>query len=447
MSDSVVIQPPLTLCLRCGQYNHPAATQCLFCRAPLLPPSADDRPCPRCGQLVPTEARRCARCDAGLSFAPPPVVQTAPHGLAAWGYGLLIGLGGLITLMGLGLLAWTQWIQQNPTQSAAALSLILTGLALFRQSERAFQPARWQPMSLWPMWFWPAAWLLVWGVGGMVMTFWRGIILLALPPLLVVAALIPSFLFVRATLGGLRRRGTAATLAPRHVVYLCAASSSWMSVGLALVLESILTGVILAALLLFVYFTRDHDTFQQLIQAARNMTILDQLERMIAVSPPALAALVSLMVIGVPLIEEVVKGLPLLWWGRRVADQRTAILLGVACGAGFAFAENVGYIGMLAESWWMILWFRAAAAVMHGAASGFVGRGWYHIRQRHRRAAWADFGRAVAIHVGWNALALLVGWFGYRGQSEGMLLTIVAGLLPLAVLFTILAWRGFWVSE
>ena len=84
---------------------------------------------------------------------------------------------------------------------------------------------------------------------------------------------------------------------------------------------------------------------------------------------------------------------------------------------------------------------------MHGAASGFIGRAWYRAlgRRQWLAAAW-DFGKGLSIHALWNLLALLIGWFGYKGMQEGILFSIVVGLMPLAMLFTIMARWGIWVS-
>jgi len=63
----------------------------------------------------------------------------------------------------------------------------------------------------------------------------------------------------------------------------------------------------------------------------------------------------------------------------------------------------VGYLSALAEEWWLVFWFRAAA-VMHGAASGFVGRAWWHGIKRGRWGAMLrDLCIGWGIHAFWNA--------------------------------------------
>ena len=51
------------------------------------------------------------------------------------------------------------------------------------------------------------------------------------------------------------------------------------------------------------------------------------------------------------------------------------------------------------------------------------------------------------IHAFWNALALVVIWFAYREVMEGILFCIGVGLVPLAILFVVMARWGIWVSE
>jgi len=41
----------------------------------------------------------------------------------------------------------------------------------------------------------------------------------------------------------------------------------------------------------------------------------------------------------------------------------------------------------------------------------------------------------------------VVGWFAYREVMEGVLFTVGIGLVPLAILFTVMARWGIWVNE
>ncbi len=157
-----------------------------------------------------------------------------------------------------------------------------------------------------------------------------------------------------------------------------------------------------------------------------------------------------IFVIFVPAIEELFKCLPLFIFcrSRQALTERSAILLGVAGGIGFAFAENLGYLSSSLQEWWLVFWFRVGAAVMHGVASGFLGRAWY---RGAKKAQWSamllDLLTGWGIHGFWNALALIIGWFAYQDIIEGVVFCIFIGLVPLAILFVILARWGIWVSE
>jgi RsiW-degrading membrane proteinase PrsW (M82 family) len=171
---------------------------------------------------------------------------------------------------------------------------------------------------------------------------------------------------------------------------------------------------------------------------------------MIATSPASLAGLGCILIFVAPAIEELLKSLPLLFFARQGSrlTERTAILLGVAGGVGFAFAENAGYLSMLADDWWLAFWLRAGTAIMHGAASGFIGRAWYRaLRKGQWGPTLVDVLTGWGVHGFWNALSLTASWFMYRGVIEGALFCLAVGVIPLALLFFIMARWGIWVSE
>jgi RsiW-degrading membrane proteinase PrsW (M82 family) len=246
------------------------------------------------------------------------------------------------------------------------------------------------------------------------------------------------------------RKALAGRLIPRHRVFLSTSLSASVSTATALILEAIALIGVMTVMLATSQLVGDESTVALLRDAAQDPETMERLEEMITRSPVALLGLGCILVFVAPAIEEGVKAIPLLLFARQRArlSERTAILIGVAGGAGFAFAENVGYLGMLADDWWLTFWFRAAAAMMHGAASGFIGRAWYQGVKRGRWGAMLlDLCRGWGIHAFWNALALVVGWFAYREVTEGVMFTVGIGLIPLAILFTVMARWGIWVKE
>jgi RsiW-degrading membrane proteinase PrsW (M82 family) len=274
-----------------------------------------------------------------------------------------------------------------------------------------------------------------------------------LPPLIVIGSGATSLSYLTIALHGLRKpagRGALeGRLLPQHRLLLSASLASVFSTGSALLLEAIALIGTLGVMLAASRIVGDQATLNLLRELIRDPQALDRLEEMLGRSPVALAGLGAILVFIAPAIEEGTKALPLFLFARRRVQlsERTAILIGVASGVGFAFAENIGYLSALTAEWWLIFWFRAAAGVMHGTASGFVGRAWW---QGLKRGRWDTMLRDLCIgwgiHAFWNGLALLAAWFAYREDVIGVLFVVGIGLVPLAVLFALLARWGIWVQ-
>jgi RsiW-degrading membrane proteinase PrsW (M82 family) len=357
-------------------------------------------------------------------------------------------------LGGLGLGAFLLFVEGTVAESALAITLISIGIVFIVQSWRALDPARWRQSTKLPsFWIWIGWMVLVWACGILVTQLFPQSISWLLPPAVVLGALLPSMMFLSASLHGLvspvERKPLLTQLGPRHIVALTFALATSFSTTLSIVVEGITTGIVGVAMVAFAYLSGDKTTYEFLVNAIDEPAFLGSLEQMIVSSPVILVGLGSILVVLAPIIEETLKGMPLLAfiWPKHRQNERLAVLLGVAGGVGFAFAENIGYISMWAEEWTLIFWFRVGAAVMHGAASGFVGRGWYRaLAQRRWLAAIWDFSKGLGIHALWNLLALLIGWFSYKGMQEGILFSIIVGLMPLAALFTVMARWGIWVT-
>jgi RsiW-degrading membrane proteinase PrsW (M82 family) len=377
-----------------------------------------------------------------------------PTGLALAGYIILIAFGGLVALGGLGYVAYTLIAGGKVLDGALSIAAVGVGAAIVLFSTRALNARHWRALSLPSEWVWLGAMLVAWGLGLGVGRATPALGRWVFPPLIVVGAWVTSLLFLSATARGLvspaGRGAPAGRLAARHRVFLSASISASFSTVVSLVLEAIALVSILAIMLATTHIIGDQSTFDLLARAARDPQALARLEESITRSPAALAVVGCLLVLVAPAIEELIKALPLLFFARPGNDlnERTAILIGVAGGIGFAFAENVGYLGVLSGEWGVSFWFRAAAAMMHGAASGLVGRAWYRgLKEGRWGAMLVDLCKGWGIHALWNALALVVGWFAYREVMEGMLFTVGVGLVPLAILFTVIARRGIWLNE
>ena len=387
--------------------------------------------------------------DAGGDSWPDP-----PTGVAQLGYILLLVVGGGLALAGAIYSLVVLWLGTEIADGSLALGGTVIGLAMAVSSLRAFNARRWRPTAAPSIWLWVALLLLAWGAGTWLSLRLPRSLRYTLPPLILVASGASSLLFATLALSGLSdpvdRKALSGRLLPQHVVLLSISVSATFATLLSIVLEALVAGLVMGVLLMMTRWLGDALTLDALVEAARDPDALLRLEELIVQSPVALAGLGCIVVFAAPAIEELVKALPLLFFGRRGdrLTERAAILLGVASGVGFAFAENVGYLSMLADEWWLTMWLRVGAAVMHGAASGFVGRAWY---QGARRGRWGamllDLVKGWGIHAAWNLLAVLVGWFAYQGQMVGVAFCALVGLLPLAVLLVLLARWGIWVSD
>jgi RsiW-degrading membrane proteinase PrsW (M82 family) len=123
-----------------------------------------------------------------------------------------------------------------------------------------------------------------------------------------------------------------------------------------------------------------------------------------AINSAAFAALASVpgwhLVLGAPVVEEMLKAAYLLWLIRtnRVGFMVDAAITGFAIGAGFALVENVAYLAHFSGSslfLWIIRGF--GTAMMHGATTAIVGIVASSIR-RHE----VGLAIAIAIHCAYN---------------------------------------------
>jgi hypothetical protein len=421
------------------------------------PTPSQETHCPRCGNTISASEATCPYCGAQLDNGDTASVQddwpAPPDGLAQIGYILLILLGGVAVLGGIACLAIGLVLGGSVFDLALLIALVVVGSVLLVDSLRAFDVGHWHTLALGHAWAWLGLVFVVWGAGTGVTQALPTVEGWVLPPLIVVGSGASSLLYLTIALHGLRRpagRGALqGRLLPQHRLLLSASLASIFSTGSALVLEAIALIGTIGVMLAASRIVGDQATLDLLRELAQDPQALDRLEEMLGRSPVALAGLGAILVFIAPAIEEGAKALPLFFFARRRAQlsERTAILIGVAGGVGFAFAENIGYLSALTAEWWLIFWFRAAAAVMHGTASGFVGRAWWQgLKRRRWGAMLRDLCFGWGIHAFWNGLALLAAWFAYREDVAGVLFVVGIGLVPLAALFALLARWGIWVQ-
>jgi len=206
------------------------------------------------------------------------------------------------------------------------------------------------------------------------------------------------------------------------------------SVGLAIVLEILLPGVVLA----LVWGLADLilPALERLVNSLANGDVAAALT-----SPGFLFAMVHLAVIA-PLVEEFVKPLVTLPLLKRLEEPRDALLIGAIAGAGFAAFEDAVYAGFGGRLWAGILLMRALGAAIHPLGTGLTALGWHDLLHRRSGAGrrWlARYGLAAGVHALWNGGSLLVltlvgaNFFG-TPPPEVDVLGVTAGGILLALL-------------
>lgn len=183
----------------------------------------------------------------------------------------------------------------------------------------------------------------------------------------------------------------------RRRVAMALVAGGTLSVIAAVMLEIILPGII--ALLAL----PAGDLARELIALVDQGKFSDLLR-----SPASILLLVELAVIA-PLAEEAVKPLGVIVLGRRIRHARDAMVLGMACGAGFGIIENIMYEGSGLPLWTGITVVRGIGGALHPFGAGLVSLGLYGVFRREA-GAWRRLARYYLIAVGAHAL-----WNGASG--------------------------------
>jgi RsiW-degrading membrane proteinase PrsW (M82 family) len=301
------------------------------------------------------------------------------------------------------------------------------GGATFFHGARALKGLPSRPLRLPPTWALGGGFFVALAVGlGL-----RSVRLCApvgFPPVFVAAVLLPP---LAAVAWMVDRRPGEITWRRAAVAF---AAGATVSVGLAIVLEVLLPGVVLA----LVWDLADLvlPALGGLIDALVGGDVADALT-----SPGFFFAMIHLAVVA-PLVEELVKPLVTLPLLKRLAQPRDALLMGAIAGAGFAVLEDALYAGFGLRIWAGILLVRAMGAAIHSLGAGLTAWGWHGLLHRRPGAVrrWLTrYGLAVGVHALWNGGSLLVltlvgaNFFG-APPPEVDVLGITAGGILLALL-------------
>lgn len=172
---------------------------------------------------------------------------------------------------------------------------------------------------------------------------------------------------------------------------------------------------------------------------------------------PVIIIILLITALEVPFPEEFAKALAIPMFGRkRIMNERTAFLIGVCSGAGFAILENMLYEGIYAQysgwTWGGITLLRGIGSVLHPLGTGIVAVGWVRARRHGWSALLKAYMLAVGLHTLWNGgfqpLLYLTGLeryaeldvsFSFYGEAIGLVLILY--LVGLSAGLWWLIWR------
>ena len=239
-----------------------------------------------------------------------------------------------------------------------------------------------------------------------------------------------------------------------------------VTIGLALVLELIIGGVLALLALLGIAFVLGPGAVNEIAQALRTVpTDMERVAEIIFEKPfsavIAGSAAFLMIVILVPLLEELLKstGAAFLMFRRVRAAflpaRGNAILWGLAAGAGYAFSENMlngqGTLNnpdSLTGIWASAMILRAGTSLMHMIATATVCVGWYEALVAHKRARLPLLlAAAVLAHAIWNTSALLLAGVSMTRTASVPLASVstILTVLVLGLLGFLFAGGLFWL--
>jgi RsiW-degrading membrane proteinase PrsW (M82 family) len=345
-----------------------------------------------------------------------------------WGL-LWLGIGGLagLAFLGVTVLGGSEWRASLGLMVPLSAGLFGGGLVAF-YALRSMTKAPPRPLRLLPAWALGGGLVLALALG---LSLWQAEVSRAflMPVLVAVAAALAPLAVISWVMG----RQPGAITARRGWVALGLGATA--STTLAYLLNTLLS----AAVLFLVFGLAD-----ELLPLAEDLLESLQFGPLTAdlVSPWFVIAFVEVAVMA-PLVEELVKPLPLLPLLKRLSSPRDALLLGALAGAGFAIVENILYAALLGPAWGGVLATRAMGAALHPLGTGLVAVAWWRVLHSEPDAAslWArNYGLAVAAHALWNGtcvVAATVAHAWFQGWEVDLL-----GITDGAVLLALLAAEG-----
>ena len=229
--------------------------------------------------------------------------------------------------------------------------------------------------------------------------------ILLLPIINILGIGLPVLFYIRISLRGLK-------FPKAHRGWGVFGATLLVSPTMAFIFEGIFIGLI--ALFLFTianYWPGLKETLGTLSHLLRSRAqSQDEIVRTIATlifSPGAIASLLAIFSLAVPIIEESAKIIMILPILKRIDHPVDGYVLGILCGAAFAFVENLGFASAGSSDWVINTLVRSTSALPHIFNSGVLG--WALVsawkEQKYQNLLKA-FLAVILIHGSWNAISL-----------------------------------------
>lgn len=144
----------------------------------------------------------------------------------------------------------------------------------------------------------------------------------------------------------------------------------WMSLFYGMTLAPLIAVIVegILAVVIFVALNLSGQNLQGLLSQSSSQR-----------TPVETLAIILLVSVVAPLVEEGVKPLGALLAIRRLRAPGEAFLVGLAAGVGFDMFETIGYIGQGQADWVIVAIERIGAGLLHGVGAGMGALAWYYL--------------------------------------------------------------------
>lgn len=160
-------------------------------------------------------------------------------------------------------------------------------------------------------------------------------------------------------------------------------------------------------------------------------------------TPVAIAAVLALVSVLIPLIEEAVKtiGVGLMAYRKPALPQ--AVLWGLAAGAGFSIAEGLLNSASGLRAWLPTVVLRTGTTLLHCLTGMLMGLAWYQVTARRRWARGLGlYLLSLVIHGLWNGLATIMTLLSLTaigpGRDSSSQVAVTLGSLTILLLLVVL---------